>query len=292
MKNTLTFIVPDEYDRSPAQTFLRRYCRLSARMITKLKRSPYGILMDGKTLRTVDFVFSGKQVIITLPDENSGIFPVKGTLDIVYEDRHLLVVNKPPNMPVHPVKQHQCDTLANIVADYSESRGESYIFRAVNRLDRNTSGLVIVAKNGYSVNELKHNVYKKYFALCHGKIENEGVINSPIALADNSIMLRTVSPHGQHAVTHYKPIIYNEDFSFVSLWLETGRTHQIRCHMSSIGHPLLGDDLYGGETSLISRQALHCGEIEFVHPEEKKLIKLSADLPEDMKSIIEKHLPQ
>ena len=181
MAEQLKFIVPSEYDNVNALRFFKEYCGLSSRMITRLKREKDGILMDGKILRTIDFVHTGNIVLINMPDESSEIIPVKGTLDIAYEDEHLLIVNKPPSMPVHPVKQHQQDTLANIVSYYMKSRGENYVFRAHNRLDKDTSGLVVIAKNRYCANSLKDTVDKTYYALCHGKIEKGGTVQMAVS---------------------------------------------------------------------------------------------------------------
>ncbi len=286
MAEKLIFKVPDDCDNMIALQFLKQKCKLSSRIITRLKREKDGILMDGKLLRTVDLVKSAAIVEINLPDEESSIVPIKGELDIVFEDSHLLIVNKPPSMPVHPVKQHQEDTLANIVSYYAQNKGENYIFRAVNRLDKDTSGLVIIAKDRYCANSFKSGVHKIYYALCHGKVETSGTIKAPIGLKEDSKMVRYVLEEGTPAITHYKVCFSCEDYSLLELWLETGKTHQIRCHMSSLGHPLLGDDLYGGTLEKIQRQALHCGEITFTHPVTREIITVKADLPEDMKEII------
>ena len=288
MSEKLKFIVPDEYDGKKAIAFLRKHCNLSARMITQLKRKKDGILMDGKILRTVDFTKAGSRVEINLPEEESEIVPVEGNLDIVFEDEHILIVNKPHSMPVHPVKQHQTNTLANIVTYYMKSREENYVFRAINRLDKDTSGLVLIAKNKFCANTLKNKVNKNYFALCHGKLDCDGTINAPIGLKSDSKIVRHVLDSGAPAITHYEVIFTDGEISFIKLWLETGKTHQIRCHMSSIGHPLLGDDLYGGSLELISRQTLHCGEMRFVHPVNGNEIYVNRNLPEDMHKILEK----
>ena len=287
MSEKLEFIVPDEYDGKKAIAFLRKYCNLSARMITQLKRKKDGILMNGKILRTVDFTQAGSRVEINLPDEESEIVPVEGNLDIIFEDEHILIVNKPCSMPVHPVKQHQTNTLANIVTYYMKSGGENYVFRAVNRLDKDTSGLVLIAKNKFCANALKNKVSKNYFALCHGKLDCGGTISAPIGLKEDSKIVRHVLDSGTVAITHYEVICSDDNISFVKLWLETGKTHQIRCHMSSIGHPLLGDDLYGGSLELITRQTLHCGEMTFIHPVTDKEISVSCKLPEDMQNILD-----
>lgn len=286
MPEKLKFTVPTYYDEKPAKVFFREHCKLSTRMITRLKREKDGILRNGKILRTVDKVSAGDEIIITLPQEEASfIAPIEGTLDIIYEDAHLLVLNKPCQMPVHPVKQHQTDTLANIVVYRMEQREESYVFRAVNRLDRDTSGLVMIAKDKLTANSLKNAVYKEYFALVHGEIKEGGTINAPIGLHEDSKIVRHVVEHGAPAITHYVVLNSNKEYSFLRIWLETGKTHQIRCHMSSVGYPLLGDDLYGGKRDKINRQALHCGRMRFIHPITGECIELCAPLPEDMQSI-------
>ena len=288
MAEILRFIVPESFGGKPAKWFLKDFCSLSTRMITLLKRENEGIMMNGKKLRTVDPVTAGAEVVIRLPEEApSFIEPVSGETDVVFEDEFLLVLNKPPQMPVHPVKQHQTDTLANRVAYYAAQRGEDYVFRAQNRLDRNTSGLVLVCKDRFCINKLKGAVEKTYLALVHGRVERQGRVDLPIALRDGSKIVRCTSPDGKPAVTHYRPLSVFDDISLIELKLETGRTHQIRCHMSSIGHPLLGDDLYGGSPELISRQALHCAEMRFVHPVTGETVSLNVMMPDDMQAVID-----
>lgn len=287
MPEHLKFIVEQQYDNMQAKRFLKQVHGVSARLITRLKSTPYGILMDGDLLRAVDPVKAGSTVIINLPKEKSlYIEKVRGELDVVYEDEFILAVNKPPFMPVHPVKQHQTDTLANIVAFYADKKGESYVFRAHNRLDRDTSGIVIIAKDKFTINRLKGNVKKTYYALVHGKTEASGTIKNPIGLLDDSKIIRHVLDEGAPAITHYKRLSFSNEASFLSLELETGKTHQIRCHMSYLGNPLVGDDLYGGKRYYINRQALHCGIVEFTHPVTNKKITLKADLPEDIKNAV------
>jgi 23S rRNA pseudouridine1911/1915/1917 synthase len=204
MPEQLKFNVEPEYDNMQAKRYLKQVHGLSARLITRLKNTPNGILMDGELLRAVDNVKSGSTITINLPEERLSeyIEPVKGELDIVYEDEFLLAVNKPPFMPVHPVKQHQTDTLANTVTFYAESRGESYVFRAHNRLDRDTSGIVLIAKDKFTINKLKNNVSKTYFALVHGKVDEPGTVAKPIDLREDSKMVRQVTDSGTPAVTH------------------------------------------------------------------------------------------
>ena len=290
MSEQLHFTVKTEYDGMQAKRYLKQVHGISTRLITKLKNTPDGIMMDGELLRAVDPVKAGSTVIISLPEEESEfIESVEGELDIVFEDEFILAVNKPPFMPVHPVKQHQTDTLANIVTFHMRQRGECYVFRVHNRLDRDTSGIVLIAKDKFTINRLKGSVSKTYFALVHGKIYESGSVIKPIGLLEDSKIVRHVLDEGTPAITHYKPIKYNDSASFLSLNLETGKTHQIRCHMSSLGHPLVGDDLYGGKREYIDRQALHCGTVEFPHPVTNKKITLKADLPEDIRIAVKKY---
>ncbi len=288
MSNTLNFVVPDSCDKMLAKSFLKNHCALSSRMITRLVREKNGILMNGNLLRTIDYVVGGAEIVINLPsDKTSDITPVKGELDICYEDNCLLIVNKPPLMPVHPVKEHQTDTLANLVCYYYSQKELSIPFRAINRLDRDTSGLVLIAKDRYTANKIKNSVSKTYYALCHGEITQNGTINAPIGLLPSSKMVRYIIEDGSPAITHYEVIFSEKELSYIKLNLETGRTHQIRCHMTSLNHPLLGDDLYGGSHELINRQALHCGKMIFAHPITNKLIEVVAKIPEDMQNIID-----
>ncbi|MDO5124520.1 MAG: RluA family pseudouridine synthase, partial [Eubacteriales bacterium] len=211
----------------------------------------------------------------------------EGKLDILYEDDYILILNKPSNMPVHPVKSHQENTLANFVAFRCGITNCDFIFRAVNRLDCNTSGIVIVAKDRHTTSLLQGaDIEKHYIAVCHGVIDKSGTVNAPIRLCDNSKIVRCVSIDGKRAVTHYNPVKVMNDRTVLDIVLETGRTHQIRCHMSYLGHPLMGDDLYGGEREEISRQALHCGRVIFTHPYTEKTVDIEAPLPLDIQNLI------
>lgn len=283
----LEFIVDKDFEKLTVGRYLRVYCSVSARTLAKLKRTEGGILLNGIPAKAIDFVKIGDIIKLNLPKSTSqGVVPVDLPLDVVFEDKFIVVLNKPPFMPVHPTKVHQEDTLANALSFYANKRGEQYAFRAVNRLDRNTSGLVIVAKDRHTASMLSNeNFIKNYTAFVHGEIGDKGTVNAPIALSKNSKIVRTVTPSGKNAVTHYEPLKNYEGFTMLKLILETGRTHQIRCHMSHIGHPLLGDDLYGGKMDKINRHALHCGYISFTHPITGETIELTADLPEDMKKL-------
>lgn len=141
-------------------------------------------------------------------------------------------------------------------------------------------------KNRFTANAVKNKTHKVYYALCEGEINIEGIVDKPMDLRDDSKMVRIVRDDGMKAVTHYKPLVATKDFTLLELWLETGRTHQIRCHMAYLGHPLMGDDLYGGKLDKISRQALHCARLEFYHPIKNEYITVTAEIPEDMQSVI------
>lgn len=275
------FIVSKEYDGRPAEDFLRKRCGLTAATLKTAKFHELGISRSGETLRTVDTVFLGDLIRISLPTEKNKILPVEGTPDILYEDEYLLVVNKPYGMPVHPVRVHQTDTLANIVSFYQKQRGEEYLFRALNRLDKDTSGCVVIVKDRITYGLLTGKIDKEYVAVCEGIIKEAGTINAPIALKDDSKIIREVRGDGKAAVTHYEPLLHSETHTLLTMRLETGRTHQIRCHMRYLGHPLAGDDLYGGSVSLISRQALHCNKAEFLHPFSGERISVDAGIPEE-----------
>ncbi len=286
-EKTITFIVSDEFDNTDANTFLRKHCGLSARTLSKLKRTNLGITRNGELLKTIDKVFSGDVIELALPDDKNEITPIKGELNILFEDDYILVLDKPPLMPVHPTKIHQEDTLANIVSYYMHTKGENYTFRAINRLDRDTSGCVLLCKDRYTANSMKDSVKKEYVAVCEGEIKSNGTISKGIKVMEGRSIQRVVSDDGALSVTHYYPLMYKNNHTLTRFILETGRTHQIRCHMSSIGHPLAGDDMYGGKLDFITRQALHCHKICFVHPITKENIEIISSLPEDMCRILE-----
>lgn len=209
-------------------------------------------------------------------------------LDILYEDEYLLIVNKPAGIPVHPSLEHFSDSLSNGVKFYFDQNKINKKIRPVNRLDRNTSGIVIFAKNEYIQERLsfqmKNKLFKKeYIALCEGIFEvNNGVIDANIDRKPGSIIERCVSIIGKKAITHYKVLNNERNISKVLINLETGRTHQIRVHMAYIGHPIIGDDLYGKPSNLINRQALHAYKVTFIHPITNKQICITSNLPKDM----------
>lgn len=212
-------------------------------------------------------------------------------LDIRYEDDWLLVINKPAGQLVHPTTQEAHGTLANAVLFHYEQQGEAHAYHPVHRLDRETSGLVLIAKQPQIQYKLSpkgvKTFHREYLALIPGELTPPaGTVDAPIARALPSIILRKVSPDGQAARTHYKTLRTNHQISLVHLTLETGRTHQIRVHMAHLGHPLLGDDLYGGTRERIDRQALHACRLSFTHPMTGQAICIEAPLPADMQRIV------
>ncbi len=222
-------------------------------------------------------------------EDNSNIVPTKMDLNIIFEDDWLLVVNKPAGIAIHPSVLHYSDSLCNGIRFYFDKIGLKKKIRPVNRLDLNTSGLVVFAKCEYIqeclINQMKNNQFKKeYLAVCNGIFnEKSGTINLPIARKRNSIIERCISENGQTAITHYEVLKEFDNYSLVKCSLETGRTHQIRVHMSAIGHPLLGDSLYGSISDLINRQALHCYNLQFIHPVYNNDLNFFGDLPNDFK---------
>lgn len=262
--------------------FLREF-GVSSALLTKLKNSDNGIMLNGSFARSIDKLSSGDKLTITISD--SGTMPEKyesSDVDVVYNDEDILVLNKPAFMPVHESRNHQGDTLANVAACYMNNTA----FRAVYRLDRDTSGLVLIAKNELSASKLAGKVKKDYYAICSGEITGSGSIDLPIRRVNDSIIKRGVFDDGERAITHYKVISISNGSTLLKINLETGRTHQIRVHFSHINHPLLGDTLYGGDDSLIERQALHCKTIYFTHPISGKDIVIDSQFPSDFAGLI------
>lgn len=212
-------------------------------------------------------------------DENPDLFA-----PIVYEDNDVAVYDKPVDMPVHPSHLHRYDTLGNLFA----AQHKDMTFRPINRLDKDTSGLCAVAKNPFSAAKLSGNIEKTYFAVVCGKLSGGGTIDAPIGRCDGSVITREVRPDGQRAVTNYTVLGGSGKYTLVRIKLETGRTHQIRVHFAHIGYPLAGDDMYGGDISDITHQALHCGELEFTLPVSGEKICLSSPIRDDMKALLEK----
>ncbi len=261
---------------------------VSRRLIASLKHQEGGITCGGIPVRTIDRVKKGD--VVVLSDSSDEPLAPDPTLNIpvVYENESLVVFNKPPGVPVHPSHKHRSGTLGNWFAHLYPG----LTFRPVSRLDANTSGLCIAAKDPHAANRLQGNCRKVYYAVVHGITEESGTIDAPIAREKESIILRCVREDGKPSVTHYRRIACVGKYSLLRLELETGRTHQIRVHCAYTGHPLAGDDLYGGSREDIGRHALHCGELTFPDPMTGEEITLVCPLPEDMAGLTEYNITQ
>ncbi|CUU45766.1 MULTISPECIES: RluA family pseudouridine synthase [Clostridium] len=283
-------------------TKIREYLKVELGLSTRLIRSASlgkRIFVNDEVVKMNRVLNEGEIIKIDLEkDESQDIAPEKMDIDIVYEDEDILVVNKKPFMVVHPTKSYQSGTLANGVINYFMESGQNCIVRLVSRLDMNTSGLIIIAKNQFSHGMLskemsENKVEKKYLALVHGIMkEKQGTIDLPIYKPEgieNGIR-RVIDERGQRSITHYKVVEEYNESSLVECKLETGRTHQIRVHLSHLGHPIYGDTLYGDgdEEDLIKRQALHAFGLDFKSPRSGEILSLRAELPDDMKELISK----
>lgn len=265
---------------------------LSARLITKLKQSN-NIFFNEEITYTKKLVCANDvvSVLIDFVEDNSNIVATNIPLDIIYEDEYLLAINKPANMPVHPSMLHYEETLSNAVKYYFDTLNLKRKIRIVNRLDKDTSGIVIFAKNEYIqeclIKQMKTKELKKeYLAIVTGYLQKKSdTLCFPISRKEGSIIERTVNPNGDIAITHYNILKEQNNLSLVHVFLETGRTHQIRIHFSHINHPILGDTLYGTPSPLINRQALHSYKITLLHPISKQILTLEAPIPNDMKFI-------
>ncbi len=294
MKRTFDYIIPTEYHGCTLLSFLK-FQQYSSPIITHLKRTKNGILLNGEWGRVRDILREGDNLTINLleTDSSKNIVPVNLPLDIVYEDEDILVVNKASNMPIHPSQGNYDNTLANAIAHYFHQKGESFTYRCINRLDRDTTGLLIVAKHMHSASILSNmvqsrEIHREYLAIATGSTPESGTIIAPIGRVSGSTIERCVNyENGEYACTNYKTILTQNGYSLVSLQLETGRTHQIRVHMKHIGHPLPGDFLYNPDYSAIKRQALHSYKLSFNHPITAEKMEFVADLPDDMRKIIE-----
>lgn len=288
----LAYVNSSKY--SNVKEVLKAEFSMSDRLLLKLKKLDK-IYLNGNVTSVNHPVLENNLIecYLDYEEDNSNIVPTEMPLNIIYEDEAYIVVNKPAGIPVHPSMDHYTDSLSNGIAFYFNQIGLKKKIRPVNRLDKDTSGIVIFAKNEYIqeclVRQMKSKEFiKKYIAVVNGNLDNlEGTINAPIARKEGSIIERCVSETGDIAITHYKVLKRKTDFDIVECILETGRTHQIRVHFAYLGHSLLSDTLYGTSSSLINRQALHAYEVEFTHPLSKKKVKYITTVPEDLNKLME-----
>jgi 23S rRNA pseudouridine1911/1915/1917 synthase len=276
--------------------FVRSELQLSRRAIKAIKFKGGTFLVNGIPQNVTYILKSGDHLEVQFPLEvkSETLSPEEIPLEIVFEDAYALVINKEAGIPTIPSYQHFKGTLANGVVDYLLKKGEEGASHPVTRLDRETSGLVLMAKHGhvhdlFSRLQKERRIHRRYLAIVHGEIEDRfGTIDAPIGRKEGSIIERCVSEEGKPAITHYEVLLKMKNTSLVGIELETGRTHQIRVHFSSIGHPLLGDDLYGGDKMEIARQALHARHLYFPHPLINEIVFCTASLPRDFQSLIDK----
>ena len=281
MTRELTFTVPVENGGETAESFLRKR-GFSHKLITKLKASG-GLTRGGAVLRSVDRVSAGDEVRVRIEDSGAVVPNPDIKAPIVFENDDIVVFDKPHGLAVHPSIVHYADTLGNLFAAlYPESA-----FRPIHRLDKDTSGLCACAKNKLAASLLSAGIEKTYYAVVDGDIGQEGEINVPIGRADGSIIKREVRADGrQPAVTLYRPILRKNGRTLLEITLLTGRTHQIRVHFAHIGFPLCGDELYGGDRTDITRQALHCGKMRFKLPITGEFVEIESPLPEDISRLL------
>ena len=293
--STLEKSVEKSFEGRKIREYLKEEMGLSSRLISGAAIDKR-ILVNNNPVRMNYVLKENDKIVINLnKKESQNIEPEKIDIDIVYEDSEIIVVNKRPNMVVHPTKRYQSGTLANALLYYFKETNQDCIVRLVSRLDMDTSGLIIIAKNQYAHMELSKNmqdneIEKRYLTLVHGHMEEvEGTIDKPIYRPEvEGNLKRVIDDRGQRSITHYKVIERLENADLVECLLETGRTHQIRVHLSSLGHPIYGDTLYGYEedSELISRQALHAYGLNFKSPKSKKYLELRAELPTDIENLL------
>ena len=305
MQRTLTYEVTEEYDGMEILAFLRQK-GFSRNILSSMKKSGqtishnneqnhnHSILQNGERGYGHSILKKGDTLTVHIPETESDekIIPVKMELDILYEDEDILVINKEANVPVHPSIGNYENTLANGVAYYFAQKGQDFVYRCINRLDRDTTGALILAKNPYSAAVLstqmkRREIRRTYLAIVEGIPPKSGTIDAPVGRVDGSAITRQVDyEHGERAVTHFTRLAVvekelSQSYSLIELHLETGRTHQIRVHMKHLGYPLPGDYLYHPDYRIIGRQPLHSYQLEFVHPVTEKPMLFTAPVPLD-----------
>ncbi len=296
MKRILYYTITEKYQNITILNFLKQQ-GYTSKAISHLKRTEQGIVKNGSWAYVNEPLSLGDTLTITIieTEQSANIVARKLDFEIVYEDEDIIIVNKPFDMPIHPSQNNYDNALANGLMHYFKEQNKDFVFRCINRLDRNTTGLTIIAKHQLAGGILSNMVSKReikrhYYAICQdrGTLKNTGTIEASIARKEGSTIERIVDPNlGEFARTHYEKILWNPNHnaSLIKLNLDTGRTHQIRVHMKHIGHPLVGDSLYGIALPYMTRQALHSFSLEFIHPILQTPMYFEADLPVDMQWI-------
>lgn len=295
MSRYLNWTVPPELAGIRVDTLLKRHLNLSGTVVRRIKWLEDGILVDGVRVNTRFVPRAGQVLSVRLsdPERRSGIVPAPGPLDIVWEDEDILVLNKAPGVPVHPGPGHFSDTICNFLLDYYDSKGIEGDAHPVHRLDRGTSGLLAVAKHPHAQEVLKNQLHtaafrREYLAVCRGAPSPAaGVVDAPLGPKPGSLVEQMVRPDGKPARTRYETLAVYGGRALLRLELDTGRTHQIRVHLAHLGHPLLGDFLYGTEEpDLIPRPALHSWRLALRHPITEKELLFTAPVPADMAGLL------
>lgn len=296
MNRTLTYTIPESSHGFKVSQYLK-HRGYSDRNLTELKKIPDSVLTNG-TPAYMNQRLSANDILTVHIRENTSsenILPVPLPLTIIYEDEDLLIVDKPAGMPVHPSSNHNHNTLANALAWYFARQSIPFVFRCTNRLDQDTSGLVLVAKHMVSSAVIasmvkRHDIRREYLAIVQGNVTPpSGTVNAPLSRKPGNIIEQEVDfIHGENAVTHYHTLTQKNGYSLVSLILETGRTHQIRVHMKYLGFPLIGDYLYNPDMEQIGRQALHSYRLSFRHPITGEHMEFTAPMPDDMRKAVDK----
>lgn len=290
----MEWTIDKEHQGMIIRDFLQDVHSFSRRMVVAIKFDGGKMLVNGSAETVRYRLVTGDRLTIIFPPEKKGyhMTPEKMPLDIIYEDADILVIHKKAGIATIPSSHHQSGTIANGVLAHYEERGIPYTVHVVTRLDRDTSGLLLIAKHRHShsliaQSQINGQVKRSYKAIIEGRLgQKQGVITANIGRKEGSIIERTVTERGKKAITHYQAVSETPRHTLVDVQLETGRTHQIRVHFSHMGHPLAGDDLYGGKQDDMSRQALHCSHISFEHPVSKEMISFEAPIPEDMKRLM------
>ncbi|MBM7644044.1 23S rRNA pseudouridine1911/1915/1917 synthase [Scopulibacillus daqui] len=286
--------ITSKHDGMLLRDYLLKEQQLSRRALKAIKFNEGFLLVNGES-KTVRYQLKAGDIVKIMfpPEEKSPtLFPEPIPLEIIYEDEHALVINKPADIPVIPSQKYSTGTIANGVLYHLEKQNLAYTVHTVTRLDRDTSGLLLIAKHRHAHDffvkmQKEHHIHRRYLAVVHGIIEKDnGVIDAPIGRKEGSIIERCVCADGKTARTHYQVVKRFSDFTLAAIRLETGRTHQIRVHFSYLGHPLLGDDLYGGSTDKIKRQALHSFELSFLHPFTYQKHCFQAKPPKDITALV------
>ena len=286
----INYTVTEEYNNRPLLHFLKGHIKLSTHIVQSLRHTFGAVLINGKPTRLVDKVFTDDILELHLPEKTSAPLLWEKELSVIFEDEDILIIDKPSGVSVHPTFNHPNGTLCNAVANYLvKNENNTATPRAVGRLDKVTSGVMVFAKNAFCASRLNGNIEKIYNAVAYGVMENSGTIDAPIFRPDPEKTIRTVDERGDNAVTHWKAISRLDNKTFLEIRTETGRTHQIRVHCAHIGHPLLGDEMYGAPvTEFLKRAALHCREVSLIHPVTNERMTFVAPIPKDIKKELEK----